>query len=1308
MALRLSVPELGLTLAGRSEECRLRCGGLTLRAEDGAQQDLSVQLESIASSITGRDGGASSASAGMESITLRLSRAGGSSGPSADAAAATVVARYAWCVVGDQASLQPSQVAQLAVGSRAAAAAPAVKLDATSTSEKLDVHLSVGAGRLRFPRDLCACSQTAQAVESLDSELRALLPAVASGGEPAQAEAPSGSTIGRAFALQCPSVVLELPLTAVSWVEPHALLRAEDMRVSLRHDGAGASACDAHLGSVKLARVESSPGENPSKHTVALLALRAPLTVRLSDSEAERSVHVGSLDADFFIDQVAGLLGVVQAAQRLGSALPAAAGAAEAPAAEERPSPRTEVKVERVGVRLRASSRSGPQQAAEGLASLLIARIELALASTPPAPKAEEEAEAEAPAFKTETISLRFDSLAARFPAGGGSAPHGFSLELGWASEGGGQREAERRVRLDTVEREGIYLVEAVLPRVRVSACPSRAREVVPSLGPLLRALDGVDLVALLSQPSDDPMTVDVRLEQFDAVLLDEARQGPCVSAAVELRYKAQGGLTTPSRETVYLAVRPCSVSWLVAAKSTTAVVLCPSDIDVRWRLDPRGEVATVVASEVQLQVSLTQLLCVGRLLDEAAGLAKLASASKLASGSSPALRAHSPPEKATEQADNQSDADTEEFFDAREEETEAAEAAHGAGRAEVAKASSAPPAAAAPSRSLELRLSSVLATLLDDSDGPGAPLAQAMLRADDPFEARTLGEGGRLGASAWVSLYMYRRDGSRRDEPQGWEPLVELCLVEVELDLGRRALDLGVRGNLEFHVSTSMVAAALALSHRLPAVMDAGTGPRQATAFAPFQLHNATGTPLSFTPLSLAAEGQPAEEELPPGETASLASAGLLVSFPGFQPLELQPPFRERYRLWFGHASRASQIVNVLAESGKRGVTTLVTLHSTIVLHNTCADEVKLRLCRRDAQAIASLPLAIALGQRMPVPLEFQCGWLQSSAAADAADPRDKAEPRDRLELTAASLQALRGGGQGRMHWGGEGRACHLLTVDRLDTPRHGWQVCFHAPIVVHNGLLCDLEFELSEVVASSGRAGAAGESSSAGKGGAVRRARLGRGKSLSIYAACAKGFYLRARCLGYQWSLPIGVQMRAGQQEERVDERALRCPGEAQPSGSAGAKDSAQSASSSLALRVLLSYARGGMEAGACSRLRSTDGVSLHHSYPVSGGGLLLVLDQERAWRGRALPAARLGRGPDRAPRPRRGSSPGARRAPRPGAGDHGRSRQHAAAARRRPAEAAARAALARPLRLGGAGRRGRRRVHGLHLDGRPDQHG
>ena len=47
--------------------------------------------------------------------------------------------------------------------------------------------------------------------------------------------------------------------------------------MSLWHDGAGASACDAHLGSVKLARVESSPGENPSKHTVALLALRASL-----------------------------------------------------------------------------------------------------------------------------------------------------------------------------------------------------------------------------------------------------------------------------------------------------------------------------------------------------------------------------------------------------------------------------------------------------------------------------------------------------------------------------------------------------------------------------------------------------------------------------------------------------------------------------------------------------------------------------------------------------------------------------------------------------------------------------------------------------------------------------------------------------------------------------------------------------------------------------------------------------------------------------------------------------------------------
>ena len=108
----------------------------------------------------------------------------------------------------------------------------------------------------------------------------------------------------------------------------------------------------------------------------------------------------------------------------------------------------------------------------------------------------------------------------------------------------------------------------------------------------------------------------------------------------------------------------------------------------------------------------------------------------------------------------------------------------------------------------------------------------------------------------------------------------------------------------------------------------------------------------------------------------------------------------------------------------------------------------------------------------------------------------------------------------------------------------------------------------------------------SSASGGGGFTRTALPRGESRHIYAACAKGFYLRARCPGYQWSLPIGVQMRDEPSSARVEERALRCPSEARASGGPTGS-SLSDGDSTLGLRVLLNASSTGLQVEVCAPL-------------------------------------------------------------------------------------------------------------------------
>jgi hypothetical protein len=284
-----------------------------------------------------------------------------------------------------------------------------------------------------------------------------------------------------------------------------------------------------------------------------------------------------------------------------------------------------------------------------------------------------------------------------------------------------------------------------------------------------------------------------------------------------------------------------------------------------------------MVASNIQAQVSITQLACLSQLADDA---------TRLLAPPTPPPTPPPIPRRRTVSFSDRSDTD-DLFFDAREEESEIAEPSGGAASTESKSGGSGGGGEDAPTcRRARVETGVWVLTLFDDTQARGTPLLQLAAHPDGIAQLQDGGEGGEAGratVAAWLAVY-YFRPHRTRDEPCGWEPIIEMTRLGVAVEGAARTLDVGTRGSAEICISPQFMEAAQALAARLPAVLE-GSGERRAAPFAPFQLYNDTGTPLAYDP-----DGAPPTTTLAPGQAAALPGlTGGRVCFVGFDGLEVR-----------------------------------------------------------------------------------------------------------------------------------------------------------------------------------------------------------------------------------------------------------------------------------------------------------------------------------------------------------------------------------------------------------------------------------
>ena len=354
---------------------------------------------------------------------------------------------------------------------------------------------------------------------------------------------------------------------------------------------------------------------------------------------------------------------------------------------------------------------------------------------------------------------------------------------------------------------------------------------------------------------------------------------------------------------------------------------------------------------------------------------------------------------------------------------------------------------------------------------------------------------GALLAARLRGSLHHFSRE-SAAAAPR-WAPVLSSARLELSFDLAARTARVDSLGRIELDLSARLLARLLAMQRRLSAP---SVGGARLVGFAPFALQNETGNAL----LAWADDEPPAE--LPPGGATTMAASPeqlgrsgrrLHLTFAGFQQLDLRPlapPYVRRCRVWpaqpaapaagrrAGRAPPSAAIVNVLLESRMVDGTEVLTLHSRFVVQNCCPAPARLRLVRKDGDA--PLELSLAPRARLPIPLGYHSGWLrlapppgQDEALDEALWSRDEpgagageAAQDDRLELSAACLEVLAGRGVARLTRGEAAagacarRECYHVTASPTSRPPEGWLLAMHAPLLLLNGMLCVLEFELSE----------------------------------------------------------------------------------------------------------------------------------------------------------------------------------------------------------------------------------------------------
>lgn len=177
---------------------------------------------------------------------------------------------------------------------------------------------------------------------------------------------------------------------------------------------------------------------------------------------------------------------------------------------------------------------------------------------------------------------------------------------------------------------------------------------------------------------------------------------------------------------------------------------------------------------------------------------------------------------------------------------------------------------------------------------------------------------------------------------------------------------------------------------------------------------------------------------------------------------------------------------------------------------------------------AQAPVTLSLEPRARTPVPLACHHGWLWMGDSTVWTDPQvtNAGTEARRLEISPAALEVLAGRRVVRLAAPDEPNGliarCYHASVTATVRPHQGWAITLHEPLVLHNSLLCNLDYELIECGPTSAKDGSN-----------VHRGRLPAGTSFPFLGASVT-CQLRTSCPGYHWSQPVHIDLALSDRAE------------------------------------------------------------------------------------------------------------------------------------------------------------------------------
>ena len=670
------------------------------------------------------------------------------------------------------------------------------------------------------------------------------------------------------------------------------------------------------------------------------------------------------------------------------------------------------------------------------------------------------------------------------------------------------------------LESSGTMTVGVMWPQVDLHVCPSQLVELVP-LAVLLRTA----LVIEMPAASDAPFAVDFTVGMAHLVIADELDVGHArlrLDAACSAQASTAGGLHLLLSRKMTFEIPHLSVE-LRLGDGPHAVLVSPFCAAMRLHNCRQRMRVMAESADLLLQASVAQLKAVAELLEATACvMGHLEQARERASTRSP--NPATAPVESSIASDSVSE--TSEYFDAREDTDDAP--SHPEPSEDVRPVQSMPDVAAqAIDVQCEARLGLLIATMLDEIlYGVSTPVLQFTLDASRSTLSQSGGSGLVLKARLQAAMYHYSREPA--STAQRWEPVLASCRLDIGMDTGARSLEISSHGPIELDVGTRFLGAMLHMHKR---IQSAAAASGEALTFAPFVLNNETGTAMVvwIDGDGAHADGQ-ALTEVSPGSAAHLpASPSRLqasgrkmhVMLQGFHQLDLRPlapPYLKRCRLWpaGGGGTRDSAIINVLLDSHEKDGVEHCTLYSRFVLVNSCSTPTRVTFYPKDSSQ-QPLEMVLEPNSRQSIPLTCHHGWL--TMGAPSSRHASRASDAGRLEVSAAALEVLAAQGRHplRSRDANTSIKCVLATVTSIERPPNGWAIYLHEPLVLRNALLCELDYELSEVAPAA---------SAAILPGRVHVGTLAAGASVPFYAASTR-CVLRTSMSGFRWSQRIHIDL-------------------------------------------------------------------------------------------------------------------------------------------------------------------------------------